>query len=164
MKQEQRRKTQTRTDDAYKKLSQIFWHFCAKNCDQKVTKFSSKKNFPVGKKKKKSPPVGQTLGSSHFGETPLSFGGGGLYCRPSLSQTVTSNASKSYWYFVMQGFQPLEHWTIKEGRMRKRIYLEIHDCNSAIINLPSPNETPTRTRPKPANCSECWGNSLFFLV
>ena len=42
---------------------------------KKVTKFISEKNFPAGKKKK-VPPLGQTLGSSHFGETPLSLGGG----------------------------------------------------------------------------------------
>ena len=53
-----------------------FWHFCPKNCDQKVTKFCSEKNLLVGKKKKKSPPLGQTLGSRHFEETPLSLGGG----------------------------------------------------------------------------------------
>ena len=68
MKQE--KTTQKMTD-----VSQIFDIFAPKNCDQKVTKFCSEKNLLVGKKKK-SPPVGQTLGSSHFEETPLSFGGG----------------------------------------------------------------------------------------
>ena len=59
---------QKRTD-----VSQIFDIFAPQNCDQKVTKSCSEKNLLVGKKK--SPPVGQTLGSSHFEETPLSFGG-----------------------------------------------------------------------------------------
>ena len=71
MKQGQERTTQKRTD-----VSQIFDIFAPKNCDQKVTKFCSDENLLVRKDKKKVPPVGQTLGSSHFEETPLSLGGG----------------------------------------------------------------------------------------
>ena len=58
MEQGQERTTQKRTG-----VSQIFDIFAPQNCDQKVTKFCSEKNLLVGKKKKKSPPVGQTLGS-----------------------------------------------------------------------------------------------------
>ena len=61
-------------------LSQIFWHFCAKNCDQKVTKFSSKKNFPAGKKKKSPPPRRTDARVQPFwGNAPV-LGGGGLCC------------------------------------------------------------------------------------
>ena len=56
-------------------LSQNFWHFVAKNCDQKVTKFISEKNLPVGEKKEPPPlTVGQTLGSSHFRKHPCPLG------------------------------------------------------------------------------------------
>jgi hypothetical protein len=42
-------------------------------------------------KEKKSPPplVGQTLGRSHWGETPLSLGGG-LYCTPRCLISISN--------------------------------------------------------------------------
>ena len=71
MEQGQERTTQKRTE-----VSQIFDIFAPQNCDQKVTKFCSEKNLLVGKKKKNSLLVGQTLGYNHFEEKPMSWGGG----------------------------------------------------------------------------------------
>jgi hypothetical protein len=65
-------------------LSQIFWHFFAKNCDKKVTQIQQWKKIPGRKKKKKSPPVAggrrtDARVQPFWGNVPV-LGGGGLCC------------------------------------------------------------------------------------